>query len=414
MENAEAWKRVAAVPAALPAVQPEVDTYVSAGQLSVSLDAETTRLLLGEVPAAFHAGVQDILVIAFGLAWSEFLGTGGTPIGIDVEGHGRVEELGGDVDLSRTVGWFTTKYPVSLTIGELSWAQVATGEAALGPVVKDAKEQIRALPDGLSYGLLRYLNADVDLAGPDPAIGFNYLGRLGAAAADLSDDLWRINQDGVSIIAAATAVPTPLGHTVELNAGMMETDTGPHLHADWTWALSALDHEQVSRVSQLWFDALAGICAHVQHGGGGLTPSDVAPARVSQQQIDELAAAIPDRRRAAADPAAAGAAVSHRHRAGQRRSVCGAAGHHRDRRPRSAAAARCGAHHGQPPSQSSGRFCEEFGEPVQIIPADPAMAWQYVDIDSGAAMSMSRSSSYAPPNAPRSATSPTSRPFGRR
>ena len=90
MENAEAWQQVAAIPAALPAVQPEVDTYVSAGQLSVSLDAETTRLLLGEVPAAFHAGVQDILLIAFGLAWSEFLGTGGTPIGIDVEGHGRV------------------------------------------------------------------------------------------------------------------------------------------------------------------------------------------------------------------------------------------------------------------------------------------------------------------------------------
>ena len=45
---------------------------------------------------------------------------------------------------------------------------------------------------------------------------------------------------------------------------------------------------QISRLSQLWFDALAGICAHVQHGGGGLTPSDIAPARLSQQQIDEL------------------------------------------------------------------------------------------------------------------------------
>jgi glycopeptidolipid biosynthesis protein len=384
VENAEAWKRVAAVPAALPAVQPEVDTYVSAGQLSVSLDAETTRLLLGEVPAAFNAGVQDILVIAFGLAWSEFLGTGGTPIGIDVEGHGRVEELGGDVDLSRTVGWFTTKYPVSLTVGELSWAQVATGEAALGPVVKDAKEQIRALPDGLSYGLLRYLNADVDLAGPDPAIGFNYLGRLGAAAADLSDDLWRINQDGVSIIAAATAVPTPLGHTVELNAGMMETDTGPHLHTTWTWALSALDHEQVSRVSQLWFDALAGICAHVQHGGGGLTPSDVAPARVSQQQIDELqqqyriADVLPltplqqgllfhtgtahgsdDLYAVQLDITVTGALDPQRLRDAVHTMV--------NRHPNLVA-----------------RFYEEFGEPVQLIPADPAMAWQYVDIDGGA------------------------------
>ena len=120
----EAWRQVVAVPAALPAVQPEVDTFATAGHLSVELDVETTRMLLGEVPAAFHAGVQDILVIAFGLAVAEFLGTGGTPIGIDVEGHGRHEELAADLDLSRTVGWFTTKYPVSLTVGGLSWAQV--------------------------------------------------------------------------------------------------------------------------------------------------------------------------------------------------------------------------------------------------------------------------------------------------
>ena len=115
VEQAEAWRQVAATPAALPAVQPAVDTYASAGHLSVSLDVETTRMLLGEVPAAFHAGIQDILLIAFGLAVAEFLGAGAAPIGIDVEGHGRHEELAADVDLSRTVGWFTTKYPVSLT-----------------------------------------------------------------------------------------------------------------------------------------------------------------------------------------------------------------------------------------------------------------------------------------------------------
>ena len=124
-----------------------MDTYASAGHLSVALDVETTRMLLGEVPAAFHAGVHDILLIAFGLAWAEFLGTGGAPIGIDVEGHGRHEELAADVDLSRTVGWFTTKYPVSLAVGGLAWAQVIAGEAALGAVIKDAKEQLRALPD---------------------------------------------------------------------------------------------------------------------------------------------------------------------------------------------------------------------------------------------------------------------------
>ena len=69
-------------------------------------------------------------------------------------------------------------------VGGLSWAQVIAGEAALGAVIKDAKEQLRALPDPLTYGLLRYLNTDVDLGESDPAIGFNYLGRLGAAAAE--------------------------------------------------------------------------------------------------------------------------------------------------------------------------------------------------------------------------------------
>ena len=93
VEQAEVWRQVAATPAALPAVQPAVDTFATAGQLSVSLDAETTRMLLGEVPAAFHAGIHDILLIAFGVACAQFLGTGGAPIGIDVEGHGRQEEL---------------------------------------------------------------------------------------------------------------------------------------------------------------------------------------------------------------------------------------------------------------------------------------------------------------------------------
>ncbi|WP_156734794.1 non-ribosomal peptide synthetase, partial [Mycobacterium sp. E183] len=287
VSRADEWRQVAATPAALPAVQPEADTYVNAGQLSVSLDVETTRLLLGEVPAAFHAGVGDILLIAFGLAFAEFLGTGAAPIGIDVEGHGRQEELFPRVDLSRTVGWFTTKYPVALKAGRLSWSQVAGGEPALGPVIKAAKEQLRALPDGLTYGLLRYLNDDVDLDGADPVIGFNYLGRLGAGA-DLSEELWRVSHDSLAVAAVATAVPMPLAHTVELNAGTMDTEAGPHLQANWSWAPSALDHERVNRLSQLWFEALAGICAHVRAGGGGLTPSDIAPAQLSQQQIDSL------------------------------------------------------------------------------------------------------------------------------
>jgi glycopeptidolipid biosynthesis protein len=128
------------------------------------------------------------------------------------------------------------------------------GDAGLGPIVKRAKEQLRALPDPLTYGLLRYLNTDVDLSAPDPTIGFNYLGRLGAAAAEMSSDLWRISDDGLAIAGAAAAVPMPLSHSAELNAATIDTDTGPHLHATWTWAPSALRQAQISRLSQLWFE----------------------------------------------------------------------------------------------------------------------------------------------------------------
>ncbi len=379
--QAKAWRQVAATPAALPEVQPAVDTFATAGHLSVVLDAETTRLLVGEVPAAFHAGIHDILLIAFALAWAQFLGTGGAPIGIDVEGHGRHEELAADVDLSRTVGWFTTKYPVSLTVGGLDWAQVLAGEAALGAVVKNAKEQLRALPDPLTYGVLRYLNSDVELAGSDPPIGFNYFGRLGAPAAYASRDVWRLSQEGLSLTGAAAAIPMPLAHTVELNAGTVDTDTGPHLHAAWTWASSALDRTAVTRVSRLWFDALAGICAHVRGGGGGLTPSDIAPARLSQQQIDEL-----QRQYRIADvlpltPLQQGLLFHASIAQGSGDDVYAVqlditlSGRLDQHRLRDAVHTVVNRH-----PNLAARFCQRFDEPVQIIPADPVAPWRYVEL----------------------------------
>jgi amino acid adenylation domain-containing protein/non-ribosomal peptide synthase protein (TIGR01720 family) len=382
--QAEVWRQVAATPAVLPAVQPGVDTFANAGQLSVEMDADTTRMLLGEVPAAFHAGVQDVLLIAFGLAVAEFLGTGG-PVGIDVEGHGRHEELGDDVDLSRTVGWFTTKYPVALnvrgSVNELSWAQVIAGDAVLGAAVKDAKEQLRSLPEALTYGALRYLNSGVHLDGADPSIGFNYLGRLGAAAAELSDDFWRVSQDGSAVSRASMAIPLTLAHTIELNASTADTDNGPRLHATWTWAPSAVDRAQVSRLSQLWFEALAGISAHVRRGGGGLTPSDIAPISLSQQQIDDLC-----RQSRVADvlpltPLQQGLMfhASAAHECGDDvyavQLDIAISGPLDQDRLHDAVRTVVNRH-----PNLAARFLAQFDEPVQVIPADPEPRWQYVDL----------------------------------
>ena len=379
--SVDAWREVTAAPAALPAPEPGVDTYATAGQLTVALDAATTRQLLGPVPTAFRAGVQDILLIAFGLAWSEFRGGTG-PIGVDVEGHGRSEDLvGSNIDLSRTVGWFTTKYPVALSGGQLSWDQVTGGATALGAAIKEIKEQLRALPGGLTYGLLRYLNPDVELTGTDPSVGFNYLGRLGAGATDLAEELWRLDQDALTRTGAASAVPMPLMHTVDLNAGTLDTDDGPVLQAGWTYARSVLDDDQVATLSRLWFEALAGICAHVRNGGGGFTPSDLLPARVTQDQIDELAEQLRVADILPLTPVQQGLLFHSTFARGTENdvyavqldiTVTGVLDQHRlrdalrtvvNRHPNLAA-----------------RFSDRFGEPVQIIPAEPMMAWRYLDL----------------------------------
>ena len=384
--QAEVWRQAAATPAILPAADPELDTLTTAGRMSAVLDVETTGMLLGAVPAAFHAGVQDLLLIAFTLAWARFTGTGtGARIGIDVEGHGRDEELATGVDLTRTVGWFTTKYPVALAVGELDWAQVTAGAPELGPVIKAAKEQLRALPDGLSYGVLRYLNPEVDLDGPDPVIGFNYLGRLGGTG-ELSEDLWRLCADDAALTGTAAAAPVSLAHTVELNAGTADTDAGPQLHAHWLWASSVLDHEQVRRLSGLWGKALAGVCAYVRAGGGGLTPSDLLPARLSQQHIDEL-----ERQYRVADVLPltplqqgllfhASTAQDSDNEVYAVQLEIGVAGPLDPRRLHDAMDAVVRRH-----PHLLARFCTEFEEPVQVIPADPKTPWRYVELeDTGA------------------------------
>ena len=145
------------------ALDRERDLAGSAGQLTVSMPAALTAALLTRVPAAFHGGINEVLLTALVVAVVEWCRRrhrgGGSAVLLDLEGHGR-EELFDDVDLSRTVGWFTSLYPVRLDPGMLDASEALAGGPALGRALKRIKEQLRALPDhGLGYGLLRYLNA---------------------------------------------------------------------------------------------------------------------------------------------------------------------------------------------------------------------------------------------------------------
>ncbi|MHA7702014.1 amino acid adenylation domain-containing protein [Mycobacterium sp. ML4] len=271
-----AWQQIARIPPALPAL----NSAAGPRHWSARLSTDATRMLLGAVPAAFDTGVHEILLIAYALAWTEFLGHPDTPIVIDVEGHGRQEEIAPGTDLSRTIGWFTTKYPVALTVQGLHWTQIASGDAALNAVLKDAVQQLRAAPDGLTYGLLRYLNPDTELAGADPPIAFNYFGRFGVSAGQAPPDAgsWQITtSELLQAAAAGNETWQPSTHSVALNAVTVDGDTGPRLQAGWTWVPPAFDEHQITRLGELWFEALTGICTHVRDNPAKPAPLDPAP-----------------------------------------------------------------------------------------------------------------------------------------
>ncbi|MBZ4324441.1 condensation domain-containing protein, partial [Streptomyces huiliensis] len=285
-----AWQRIESAATLLPAPRPGEDAWAGVEQTSVSVDAALTEVLVSEATAALRVNVEELLLIALGTALAQQHGHFGAPFRVDVEGHGRRDEIGAATDLTDTVGWFTAKHPVALTAPPLDDETVRTGGPALGAWLKDAKEQLRAVPDGITYGLLKYLHDGADLPGGDPAVGFNYLGRRSTPRAGEQTADWRILGPLESPDARRFGSRTMLlPHTLDINAVVLDDGERPELHATWSWAGTRVDRASVDGLLARWQAALAGIAAYVTNGGGGLTPSDVLPAALTQRQIDRLA-----------------------------------------------------------------------------------------------------------------------------
>ncbi|WP_433732007.1 amino acid adenylation domain-containing protein [Actinoplanes sp. CA-051413] len=266
----EHWAAVGACDPALPVERSGPDTVADTRSVTVRLDQAETTALLQDVPAAYRTQVNDVLLTAFGATLTEW--TGRPRVVVDLEGHGREEIIHG-VDLSRTVGWFTTVYPVAL--------EVPVGDG-WGGALKAVKEQLRAVPRrGIGFGALRYLARDERLHGPAPQISFNYLGQLDfpagadglvrgvAAALDLDDD-------------PTAARPHLLEVVGRVTAGCLEL----------TWSYGRNRHEPrtVAALADRMCAALRAIVDHcAEAGAGGRTPSDFPLARLDQAAVDRLA-----------------------------------------------------------------------------------------------------------------------------
>ncbi|WP_053745456.1 non-ribosomal peptide synthetase [Streptomyces sp. NRRL WC-3618] len=289
--EAELWHGIVDAPrtplGARP-LDPDRDTAATTRSLRLTLPTETTGALLTTVPAALRAGVQDVLLTGLALAVADRQGS--PHVVVDVEGHGR-EELTPGLELSRTVGWFTSQYPVHL---DLSGVDVADALAA-GPAADIAAgriaERLRELPDhGMGYGLLRHLNPDTaaELAkAPVPSIGFNYLGRFTAPATTTGTELWAFAPES-SALGTGADPGLAAAHVLEINAVVHDTGTGPSLHADWSWPEGVLTEPEVRALAESWFAALTALVSRTGDGTGG----GLSVAGLSRDELDELAAGL--------------------------------------------------------------------------------------------------------------------------
>ena len=239
--------------------------------VSVSLDAGETEALLRDVPDVYRTQISDVLLAALLEAVTAW--TKQRSLLLDLEGHGR-EDVAAEIDSSRTVGWFTTMFPVLLE-------SPADGGAAL--LLKSVKEQLRTIPNrGLGYGMLRFLGppdvAERLRALPGAELSFNYLGQFDHALPETSGFAWASDPIGPTQSPRAHR-----SHVIEVSgvvsAGRLKMSFGfsENLHR----------HETIGRLAEGFVESLRGLIRHCQSPeAGGYTPSDFPLAGLEQASLD--------------------------------------------------------------------------------------------------------------------------------
>ncbi|MEU9000047.1 amino acid adenylation domain-containing protein [Streptomyces caniferus] len=248
------------------------NTEVGARTVLAELTHEETTTLVRDVHATHRADVHEVLLSALATACAPWTGPGS--LLVDVEGHGR-EELFDDVDISRTIGWFTAMYPLRLDVPP-------TGGADALPAVK---EQVRSVPRrGIGYGLLRYLSSDGAVRarlgdGRQAEIVFNYLGQADASHAPRG--LFKLSDDPVG---ASHGPAQRRRHLLNINAIV----TDGRLRAEFTYGEAVHDARTIEALAARFTAAVRQVLDDCRAGQVRLAPSDFPDIDLTQQELDDL------------------------------------------------------------------------------------------------------------------------------
>lgn len=274
LEEMSYWLKIGSYPIQpLPIDEPAnigQDTLASVKTVICRLSAAETQALLQDVPAVYHTRIHDLLLTALAqslLAWQQSRNSAPASFStllLDLERHGR-EALDESLDLSRSVGWFTSLFPVAL--------QVTSTEP--GSLIKSIKEQLRQIPhNGIGYGILRYLNPETAQrlgALPRAELIFNYGGRFyGGQTLSLGGD-----QDPNE----------PLGYRFRIDGGVIDEQ----LQFGWSYSQKLYQEQTVEALAQRFITELRTLLAHcLSAGAGGHTPSDFPGCGLDQAGLDQL------------------------------------------------------------------------------------------------------------------------------
>ena len=236
---------------------------------------EQTRALLQEVPKVYHTEINDLLLSALSTAVCSWSKSDAVVIGL--EGHGREEITQGEIDSSRTIGWFTSLYPVQLK-----------SHTDPDKQLKGVKEGLRGIPDkGLGHGALKYLEKVKELQGADPwDVLFNYLGQLDTA---VSSGRW-LSQSGESGGRGISGEQAAMSKLAVNNY-----ITGGELIVDWDYSNKHYNPGTIINLAEDYISQLTKLIAHcITQGESGkaYTPSDYGlTADITYQELDDFLAA---------------------------------------------------------------------------------------------------------------------------
>ncbi|MED2926253.1 amino acid adenylation domain-containing protein, partial [Bacillus thuringiensis] len=246
-------------------------TFGESKTITINITKELTEKLLRKANAAYHTQINDLLLCSLAMAieaWS-----GNNKILISLEGHGR-ENLLKDVSIDRTIGWFTSLYPVILDMKH---------SEDISYCIKKTKEHLRRIPNkGVGYGILKYLTAPGNKKNIHfklkPEIGFNYLG-----------EFTQHNQEIFCYSELSSGTSVSLSNKklnpIEINGLVINGQ----LKLEFNYSTKEFKDETIEKLTELYINKLVGIIEHCENKEyPEKTPSDYGDKELSIEDLNKI------------------------------------------------------------------------------------------------------------------------------